>query len=199
MPLHTIPPQTADEEILNNLLQEGIDRKRGEEQLFSKYAYFIQQAMHKYSFQEEDAFTIYADTIISAIPKIVDGSFQRRSSLKTWLYQIFHNKCVDLVRKNATNKRSVNRTTSISDIFLNLADSARSVVQEMMDRTDRDLIKQRLNEIGENCRQILSQWAEGFSDKEIAATLEYKTADVVKTSRLRCLDKLRQLYKVNTK
>ena len=199
MPLHHNSLQSTDEEILNSLLQESIDRKRGEELLFSKYAYFIQQAMHKYSFREEDAFTIYADTIISAIPRIVDGSFERRSSLKTWLYQIFHNKCVDLVRKNATNKSSVHRTTSISDTFFHLADTTRSVLQEMMDRTDRDLIKQRLNEIGENCRQILLHWAEGFSDKEIAAALEYKTADVVKTSRLRCLEKLKQLYKTSKK
>jgi RNA polymerase sigma-70 factor (ECF subfamily) len=199
MPWHTLPPQAADEELLNNLLQEGSDRKRGEELLFNQYAYFIQQAMHKYSFREEDAFTLYADTIISAIPKITDGSFERRSSLKTWLYQIFHNKCVDQVRKNATNKSSVHRTTSVSDIFLNLADSARSVVQEMMDRGDRELIQQRLKEIGENCRQMLLHWADGLSDKEIAVAMEYKTADVVKTSRLRCLEKLRQLYKMTTK
>jgi len=199
MPLHTIPSPTSDEEILNNLLRETIDRKRGEEQLFSKYAYFVQQSMHKYSFSEEDAFTLYADTIISAIPRIIDGSFERRSSLKTWLYQIFHNKCVDQVRRNTTNKSSVHRTSSIPDAFLNLADSARLIVQEMMAKGDRDLIRLRLNEIGDNCRQMLLHWAEGFSDKEIAATMNYKSADVVKTSRLRCLEKLRHLYNVNTK
>ena len=37
-------------------------------------------------------------------------------------------------------------------------------------------------------------FADGYNDKEIATAMEYKTADVVKTSRLRCLDKLRQLY-----
>ena len=199
MPLPTIPPPAADEEILNNLLQEAIDRKRGEEQLFNKYAYFIQQAMHKYAFVEDDAFTLYADTIISAIPKIVDGSFERRSSLKTWLFQIFHNKCVDQVRRNTTNKSSVHRTSSIPDAFLNLADSSRSIIQEMMARGDRDLIRQRLNEIGDSCRQMLLNWAEGFSDKEIAAVMKYKSPDVVKTSRLRCLEKLRHLYNVNTK
>ena len=199
MPLHTIPSPTSDEEILNNLLRETIDRKRGEEQLFSKYAYFVQQSMHKYSFSEEDAFTLYADTIISAIPRIIDGSFERRSSLKTWLYQIFHNKCVDQVRRITSNKSSVHRTTSIPDIFLNIADSSRSIVQEMIARGDREQIRQRLNEIGESCRQMLLHWGEGFSDKEIAATMNYKSADVVKTSRLRCLEKLRHLYNVNTK
>jgi len=199
MPFHQTPQHSFDRDIINNLLQEGIGRKKGEEQLFSHYAYFIEQAMHKYSFQEDEAFNIYADTIIAAIARITNRSFEGRSSLKTWLYQIFHNKCVDLVRKKTTNKDSVHHALSISAMLFQMADTAKSVIQEIMERTDRELMQQKLNEIGENCRQLLLQWAEGFSDKEIAATMEYKTADVVKTSRLRCLEKLRQLYKIGVK
>lgn len=194
MPFQNQQPH-FDRDIVNSLLQDGIDRKKGEEQLFSHYAYFIEQAIHKYSFQEDEAFNIYADTIIAAITRITNGSFEGRSSLKTWLYQIFHNKCVDLVRKKTTNKDRVNHSLSIPAILMHMADTAKSVLQEMIEKTDRELVKQKLKEIGENCRQLLMQWAEGFSDKEIAATMEYKTADVVKTSRLRCLEKLRQLYK----
>ena len=84
---------------------------------------------------------------------------------------------------------------SIPDRLLQMADTAKSVIQQMMEKTDRELIKQKLREIGENCRQLLMQWAEGYSDREIAEAMAYKTADVVKTSRLRCLDKLRQSYK----
>jgi RNA polymerase sigma-70 factor (ECF subfamily) len=195
MPFQQPNQNSFDRDVINNLLKDGSERKKGEEQLFSSYAYFIQQAMHKYSFQEDEAFDIYADTIIAAIGRITNHSFEGRSTLKTWLYQIFHNKCVDLVRKKATNRNSVHHAQSVSDILLRMADTAKSVIQEMIDRTDKDLIKQKLKEIGENCRQLLLQWAEGFSDKEIAATMEYKTADVVKTSRLRCIEKLRQLYK----
>jgi RNA polymerase sigma factor (sigma-70 family) len=199
MPFHNTPQKHFDRDIINNLLQDGIDRKKGEEQLFSQYAYFIEQAMHKYSFPEEEAFNIYADTIIAAIARITNRSFEGRSSLKTWLFQIFHNKCVDLIRKKATNKSSVHRALSISDMLLQMADNAKSVIEEMMEKTDKSQLKQKLEEIGDNCRRILMQWAEGFSDKEIAASMEYKTADVVKTSRLRCLEKLRQLYKASIK
>jgi hypothetical protein len=48
--------------------------------------------------------------------------------------------------------------------------------------------------LGESCRKLLALFADGFSDQEIAVAMEYKTAEVVKTSRLRCIDKLRQSY-----
>jgi len=199
MPFKQPTAPAFDRDIIHSLLQDGIDRKKGEEQLFSQYAYFVEQAMHKYSFPEDEAFDIYADTIIAAIARITNHSFEGRSSLKTWLFQIFHHKCVDLIRKKATNKSSVHRAQSISDIFLQMADSAKTVIQEMMEKTDKGQLMQKLDEIGENCRRILMQWAEGYSDKEIATSMDYKTADVVKTSRLRCLEKLRQLYKVSIK
>jgi RNA polymerase sigma-70 factor (ECF subfamily) len=197
MPFNQLTHHKADRYLIDSLLQDGIDRKKAEEQLFVQYAYFIEQAGHKYSFSEDEAFNIYSDTILVAIDMIRGHSFAERSSLKTWLYQIFHNKCVDLVRKKATNKNSVHRAVSIPEMLLQMADDAKTAIQAMMDKTDKDILQQKLKEIGENCRRILLQWANGFSDKEIAASLAYKTADVVKTTRLRCIEKLKHLYKAD--
>jgi RNA polymerase sigma factor (sigma-70 family) len=185
----------AEREIIDGLLETGNNRRKSEEQLFNRFAYFINEGMHKQGLLHEQAFDVYADTILSAIDKIRSGSFEGRSSLKTWIYQIFHNKCVDLLRKNTTIKSSIHRTLSISDMLTQLSDPAKSIIQQLSEQTDSELLRRKLLEIGENCKQMLLLWAEGFSDKEIAQTMEYKTADVVKTSRLRCLEKLRQLYK----
>jgi RNA polymerase sigma-70 factor (ECF subfamily) len=184
-----------EREIIDGLLEAGNNRRKSEEQLFNRFAYFIKEGMHKQGLLQEQAFDVYADTILAAIEKIRNGSFEGRSSLKTWIYQIFHNKCVDLIRKNTTIKSSIHRTSSITDMLSQLSDSAKSIVQQLCERTDADLMRQKLSEVGENCRQMLLQWADGYSDKEIAELMGYKTADVVKTSRLRCLEKLRQLYK----
>jgi RNA polymerase sigma factor (sigma-70 family) len=186
----------TDQEIIHNLRQTGLERRKGEEQLFAAYSYFIKEGMKKYGLTEDDAFDAYSDSVLTAIQKISDGSFERRSSVKTYIYQIFHNKCVDLLRKKTTHKSSVHQTTSISEMFFQISDSAKSVVQKLIEKNDWDLLKQRLNELGENCKQLLLFSANGNTDKEIAVTLGYKTSDVVKTSRLRCLEKLRQLYKV---
>jgi RNA polymerase sigma-70 factor (ECF subfamily) len=67
-------------------------------------------------------------------------------------------------------------------------------LQTLIEKAEWKLLTKRLAQLGEACQKMLLLWADSFSDKEIAMALEYKTADVVKTSRLRCLAKLRQLY-----
>jgi len=189
--------KNADREIIDGLLQIGLERRKSEDQLFTRYAYFINEGVHKFGLTKEESFDAYSDSILSAIDRIANGSFEGRSSLKTWLYQIFHNKCVDLLRKKTTNKSSIHRTLSITEMLHQVSDSTKSIIQELSERTDWDQMKEKLKQIGENCRQMLLYWADGVSDKEIAASMEYKSADVVKTSRLRCLDKLKQLFKTS--
>ncbi len=185
----------SDQEIIEQLRQSGTDRMRGEDRLFSRFAYFVREGMTKHSLTEEESFNAYSDTILAALENIRKASFEARASLKTYLYQIFHNKCVDLLRKRTTNKNSVHRPETITERLTQLSDSARSAVQNLIDKADRSRLLEKLKELEEKCRQLLMFWAENYSDKEIASLLEYKTADVVKTSRLRCLDRLRKMYK----
>ena len=187
----------SDREIIGQLRQGGIERRRSEEQLFNRFAYFIREGMRKHALSEDDAFDAYSDTILAAIENITNSGFEGRSSLKTYLSRIFTNKCVDLFRKKTTNKNSVNRSEAISDRLMLLSDAAKSALQKLIDKTDWDLLKEKMNKLEEGCRRLLLYWSDNYNDKEIAGVLNYKTADVVKTSRLRCLEKLRRLYKIS--
>jgi len=184
----------ADQQIIEDLRQGGAAKRKSEEQLFTIYSYFIQEGAQKHHLSEDEAFDAYSDSILSAIEELKKGTFEGRSSLKTWIYQIFHNKCVDLLRKKATNKNSVHLTTDISNMVFQLSDTSKSIVQRLVEKADHEFLRQKINELGENCQRLLVLAADGYSDKEIASLMEYKTTDVVKTSRLRCLDRLRKLY-----
>lgn len=186
----------GDSEIIRSLKESKMARRKAEEELFSRHIYFIKDGINKYSLDQEDAFNAYSDTILQAIVSVSGDRFEERSSLKTYLYRIFNNKCVDLIRKRTSNKRSVHQTTPISDMLAMISDPAKTVIQLLIEKNDIDLLKKKLEETGENCKQLLSMFAEGYNDKEIAMNMEYKSADVVKTSRLRCMDKLRQLYNI---
>jgi RNA polymerase sigma-70 factor (ECF subfamily) len=185
----------TDQELIDQLRQSGTDKRRSEEQLFNRFVYFIREGMTKHALSEDESFNAYSDTILAALENINKDHFEARASIKTYLYQIFHNKCVDLLRKRTTNKNIVNRAEMISDRLMQLSDTARSVVQTLIDKADWIRLREKLNELEEKCRQILMFWGDNYSDKEIATFLQYKTADVVKTSRLRCLERLRKLYK----
>jgi RNA polymerase sigma factor (sigma-70 family) len=185
----------TDQEIVEQLRQSGTDKRRIEEQLFNRFAYFIREGMTKHALSEDESFNAYSDTVLAALDNINKDNVEARASLKTYLFQIFHNKCVDLLRKRATNKNSVNRPEMISDRLMQLSDSARSIVQTLVDKADWQRLREKLKELEDKCRQILMFWGENYSDREIASFLQYKTADVVKTSRLRCLERLRKLYK----
>jgi RNA polymerase sigma factor (sigma-70 family) len=188
-------PAYSDEQLIENLRAEGSIKRKSEDQLFTTYSYFIREGMQKYSISEDESFEAYSDSVLAAIDQLKRAAFENRSSLKTWLYQIFLNKCVDLLRKKSTNKNSVHRKVLIDDWLLQLSDTSKSVIQRLADKADWEALQQKLNELGENCRKLLIMAADGYSDKEISAEMEYKTADVVKTSRLRCLERLRKLYK----
>jgi RNA polymerase sigma factor (sigma-70 family) len=191
--LKEIPP-SGEHDIIDQLTSGPSERKKGEELLFTRFSYFIKDAIYKYTISYEEAFDLYSDTIIAAIDKIKNGSFQGQSSLKTWLYSIFHNKYVDLIRKKTTNKNSVHRVIDIPEGLLEVSDEARTVIQELIVKTDYEVLRQKLVLIGENCKELLLYWADGFSDREIVELKKYKSPDVVKTTRLRCLEKLKQLY-----
>ena len=186
--------RNSDEEIIRKLTEAGNNKRKGEDELFNRFSYFIKAGMERFHLKEDDSFNAYSDTIISAIESICSGQFGNRSSLKTYLFKVFNNKCVDIIRKNTTNKSSVNHTTEISDVLYRLSDGAKSIVQQIIEQSDFEEIKRKLNELGENCKSLLMMFAEGYSDKEISLSMEYKSPDVVKTSRLRCLDKLRKMY-----
>lgn len=185
----------SDGDLLEGILMEGAQRRHFENLLYTKYSYLIRDGIRKHQLSEDDCSMVYSDTILSIINNIQAGKFEGRSEFKTYVYQIFTNKCVDLLRKNATNKQKVNLGSSIEDYINILPDESRGVIEHLIEQYDTDLLRKRIYELGEKCTKMLLAWAEGFMDQEIAAQLGYQTAAVVKTSRLRCMERLRTLYK----
>ncbi len=182
----------SDSEIIAGLKSGYKSRIQQEKRLYTEYSYFIKEAGKKYNLVEDDCFSAYSDAVLAVLQNIAMDRFDGRSSLKTYLYQIFSNKCIDLVRKNATNKQQVHQTMAIPELLGQLPDAARSVVERLIsDQVFLDL-KSQLNKIGQKCKDILMLFEDGLTDREIAVELSYNNAAVAKTTRLRCLDKLRE-------
>ncbi|WP_316794124.1 sigma-70 family RNA polymerase sigma factor [Pedobacter frigoris] len=189
----------SDNEIIDGLKLGGSQRQISERDLYKAYFYLIAHGTKKYKINAEDAASAYSDTIISLINQIVNRKFEGRSALKSYAYQIFSNKCVDLLRKETTNKRKAEYGIPLDSLVYELPDAARNAVQQIIAKDDYSRLTKMLMEVGGKCKQLLLFFEDGYSDKEIAGMMEYNSAEVVKTSRLRCMEKLRTLLKIDKK
>lgn len=189
--------QFFEQDLLYKLKSTGNLKRRGEEQLFHQYFYFIKVGLKKYSLTEENVCDAYTDSVLAAIESICKGSFQAKSSLKTFLYQIFHNKCVDVLRKKATHRGRAHQTTDIGRVQMNLLDNSETIIEHLVQKADADLVKRKLKQLPGRSQLLLLLSADGYTDEEIAVEMNFKTRHVVKTSRLRCIRALRQLSKAS--
>ena len=195
LPVAIFNTQPSDQAIVAGIRTGGSQRTHSENQLYYKYRYFIRDGSRKHKIEEEEASIAYSDTILTVIEHIVVGRFEGRAELKTYVYQIFSNKCVDVIRKRTTNTAQAFQRVSLDDLLLPVPDTQRTALANLIRQQDHQRIRQLLTRIGERCREILTLWSEGVSDREIALQYQYNTDGVAQTTRLRCLEKLRTLYK----
>lgn len=190
-----------DRDILAGLQFGPRDRASWELQFYRRYEYFIGQGCRKFHLSNEDSFSAYSDALLSAIQNIATGRFDGTSSLKTYLFRIFSNKCIDQIRKNTMNKATVHRSVDApEDLLAQMADKARSAVELLIHRNKVETLRDNIQKLGEKCRELLLLFEDGFSDKDIAEKMDYNSPAVVKTTRLRCIERLRDLMKqtINT-
>ncbi len=187
----------SDDTIVAGILSDGMLQRTTENKLYEQFFYFIKDATFKHQLSEDEAASIYTDSILAFIENVQNGRFEGKSSLKTYLFQIFSNKCVDFLRRNTTNKMSIHATQPIEDWHLtNTPDETKNILQKLISEHEIKVLKEKIKLLGEKCQQMLMAWGEGFSDNKIAEELGYQSANVAKVSRLRCMDKLREMYKV---
>ena len=177
--------------ILQGIKAGGATRRNYEQKLYTLFFYLIREAEKKYGIQPEEAASVYSDTILAIIKNLVTEKFEGNSSLKTYCYQIFTNKCVDLLRKRTTNRGKMENTMPYDSLVYELPDKTRTIIQDLIAKDEKQQILEKLDEIGDKCKELLLMFEDGYNDKEIAEAMKYQSADVVKTTRLRCLGKLK--------
>jgi RNA polymerase sigma factor (sigma-70 family) len=190
--LNKYPLLPQDSTIIQGLKGCERERLKQEKLLYEENAYLIEkEGCHKHRLSYDESISAYHDALRSVIENIVHDRFDGNSSIKTYLYKIFSHKCIDQIRKNTTNKNGVHNTAPLPELVNQLPDSARTIVECMMTRELKERVKEELKALGKKSKEILLLYEDGLTDKEIAERLSYNNAAVAKTTRLRCLEKLR--------
>lgn len=186
--------QAKDDDIIAGICQEYPQRQVWENKLYIKFRYLIKDAVWKHKLQEDDASMAYSDALLVTIQHIRLGSFEQRCSLKTYIYRIYQNKCIDRLRAGQSAKRQTNQAEELDTYLESLPDQQQDILRNLCTKYEVASLKQRIQLMDDRCKKIILAWGEGYHDKEIAEDLGYQSAAVAKTSRLRCLEKLKKSY-----
>ena len=184
--------QSQDTIIIQGLKGSERERLRQEKVLYEENEYLIvREGCHKHRLTYDESISAYHDALRSVVDNIINDRFDGNSSIRTYFFKIFSHKCIDQIRKNTTNKSGVHHTAPLPELIEQLPDSARTIIEGMITRELKERVKAQLKALGDKCKEILMLYEDGLTDKEIAEQLSYNNAAVAKTTRLRCLDKLR--------
>jgi RNA polymerase sigma-70 factor, ECF subfamily len=144
----------------------------------------IYRLCYRFVNNREDAKDLAQDVFYKAFAHL--ENFRRESSLKTWLYQIAMNHCVNHVKKHSQHFVEVSENT---------ASATASVQSQLEDREEREQFRHLLRRLPPKQKAILElRINEQLSYEEIAK-ISGRSISTIKASVFFALEKLRELVK----
>jgi len=169
----------SDQNIIEGIRAGGVRRERCVNYLIDTHIGFMHKLLIKKArLSKEQARDAYYDAITKVVHKIETGEFRATSKISSYLYKAINHMGIDLNRKAPPKK------TEEIPLLYQVADTA---FQRFF---NQDEVKFYLQQIGETCRMILTDWSQGYPMEEIAIRIGFKNANSVKAKRYQCLERL---------
>ncbi|MEM7297554.1 MAG: sigma-70 family RNA polymerase sigma factor [Bacteroidota bacterium] len=167
------------------------DKQVMEEVYFRYREEFLKWSQGKYDISENDALDKYQDTVTIFFEKVIQGSIgDIESSLKTFLFGIGKNRILQQFDKEARRGKHDEGLTEHYRFLVEHEDAAES--HEEAKSLTRELFK----ELSDGCKTILKLfYYEKKSMSEIANIMGHKSEGVSRTTKKRCLEKIRSQMK----
>lgn len=166
----------------------GFGRQRAAQIIFDAHQGLVYKGKQKYRIDEEAAADLYADAVVSLMRQVENDRFKGGSSLFTFLYRIFNNRCLNYIRDQ--KRQAVQWADELPDY----PDMARNALQQLISSESLERLKAYMQQLGDKCREILwDSLYHGFTSEELAKRMNYKDAASVYTVKYRCMKKLTDL------
>jgi DNA-directed RNA polymerase specialized sigma24 family protein len=139
----------------------------------------------KNSGKVDDGLMIFHDAIIVFVKKVFsDRTFVLNSSLSGYVFGIAKLLWLAKLRKEAKNiskyAEEIDGSSNIPDIEIDL--------YTINDRAN--ILNRIMSHLRSNCKEVLMYWAGGYSMKEIAELLGYKSEGMVRKKKCECYKEL---------
>ena len=181
----------SDSALIEGILAGGVQREKCIAHIYDSHIGFIRKICREKHVDPEAARDAYADSVVRLSEQIVLSKFRGESKLSTYLYRIFFNKCVDVLRKKSSN--AIETTSE----FPELPDLAANMLHRLGVADEMKRVNGLLKQIGEKCKNILMDWAyHGYSMEEIAQRAGLKNAESAIAQKYKCMKKLKEKIRI---
>ena len=154
------------------------------DELMIRYERQIYRICYRFVENRDDAMDLAQEVFIKAFEHL--GTFRRESSVKTWLYRIAVNHCINHVKKHSQEFVEVTETTG---------SVGASVHSQLEEREQRDHFRRLVKQLPPKQKAILElRIHEQLSYDEIAR-ISGRSVSTIKASVFFALEKLRKLVK----
>lgn len=164
--------------------------ERFAQQFYEEHLGLISYGSHRYKIPYELALDAYSDSVADVFSQITNGSFRQECKLDTYLFRLFNNRCIKVLRGAQAAKRSGEETT--------LGDPCAATPTPLQQLEDRDTIQHVqaiCHELNPRLWSILEElFVKGSDLEEIANKLGFKTAATVASVKWRHLKQLQQAF-----
>jgi len=154
------------------------------DELMIRYERQIYKVCYRFVDNREDAADLAQEVFIKAFEHLT--SFRRESSLKTWLYRIAMNHCINHVKKNSHEFVEVNEFTG---------SIAPSIQSHLENQEMRDHFRRLVKRLPPKQKAILEMRINDHLSYEEIATMSGRSVSTIKASVFFALEKLRKFVK----
>lgn len=162
------------------------------ERIYFKYRdEFVRWSISRFGIPEAEALDHYQDTLTIFFEKVMEGSLQSlESSIKTYLYGIGKNK---LMQSYEQKKRQERHQGSVAEHYQFLATEE---VNISFYAEAKQITEALFSQLGDKCQEILRLfYYEKKPMKEIAQIMGHNSEAVSRTTKKRCLEKIKSQLK----
>ena len=144
----------------------------------------VEYVAAKYGGQKIDLDLIFNSTLMQFVKTVIKKKdFSIQSSLYSYMSGI-----TKYILLNERKKNNQLRTEDIDDQYDIKADHTPESL--IIDQSKVDQLNELLQKLGKNCKEVLMHWANGYSMKEIAVLMNYKSDMMAKKKKYKCFKEL---------
>ena len=161
------------------------------EEIYQKYSKAIIKLVKENNGTSEDAKDVIQESLIIIYKKAQDEDFQLTSSFLTYFYSIARFVWWKMLKKKKRKEVSIDENLGL------IEDS--NVEAAILKREEYAFYLSKLNDLGNQCRQLLEYHTEGRKVKEIVQLMGFSSEGYARKRKYTCKEKLIKLIKKDQK